>query len=279
MTEQLDISKKPKTKLLQKLLDDLVESVVSLKERVLAVYNQARCEDYTPWEARELIENTIEISARYLRSILPEEALHKEKQHLYLNHDEELVPHNSLNTTSAYDYDPNTVTITTKHDVIDPYEESQDRIDDLIKETQDKQLKPITDKLSDLGYDLDPEDLQIQINDLTTQLENERSERIRISQLLDKEREKNKDPNFTPASELVKPATNPDDDTSPVLRSVYKKTIGELNTRILELKDQLNKVQKYDEVIEIKNQKIALVIEAANLKSVTVDEAKSRRLN
>lgn len=135
--------------------------------------------------------------------------------------------------------------------------------------------------MQETGYDIDEEkeDIQIKINDLQTQLENERSERIRISQLLDKEREKNKDPNFTPASELVKPAINPDDDTSPVLRSVYKKTIGELNTRILELKDKLNEVQKYDEVIEIKNQKIALVIEATNLKSVTVDEAKSRRLN
>jgi len=131
----------------------------------------------------------------------------------------------------------------------------------------------------DIDEDEEKENTQIQINDLQTQLENERSERIRLSQLLDKEREKNKDSNFKPASELVKPAINPDDDTSPVLRSVYKKTIGELNTRILELKDQLNEVQKYDEVIEIKNQKIALVIEATNLKSVTVDEAKSRRLN
>lgn len=142
---------------------------------------------------------------------------------------------------------------------------------------------PKDEKTDDLLVKLN--DIQVELDQTTTKLINsERNWIKKEKELTDKiaelEQLHKSNPNFKPASELVKPtSTNPDDDTSPVLRSVYKKTIGELNTRILELKDQLNKVQKYDEVIEIKNQKIALVIEAANLKSVTVDEAKSRRLN
>lgn len=131
------------------------------------------------------------------------------------------------------------------------------------------------------------EDLEIQRNDLETNLQRatariqdlERNYEKQINDLKEKISTLEK-PNFKTAADMVAITPKPnEDDTSPVLRSTYKKTIGELNTRILELKDQLNEVTKYTEVMEIKGQKIALVIEATNLKSVRIDEAKSRMMN
>ena len=50
-----------------------------------------------------------------MREVLPIEAKDMSKQHLYIKHDEEQVPHDNLNTTD----DGNVVNLTTNHNVID----------------------------------------------------------------------------------------------------------------------------------------------------------------
>jgi len=177
------------------------------KSKILGAYKQALSDGYTPSAAKTLLESKLSYSERYVRECLPSEA--KQKQEPSLKQVYKVmggtVPPENINTTSQpNDYDPNTVTITTKHDVIDPYEESQDKLNDLIKETQNQQLKPISEEspterakrlMQESGYDLDEdqEDLQIQINDIKTSLEQERSEKQRISSALNTAHERNKE--------------------------------------------------------------------------------------
>lgn len=132
--------------------------------------------------------------------------------------------------------------------------------------------------------DVDVAELQIKLSDEATARQNAEAELKRYRELLEKERDRIKElessttspSNFTTASDLAK--SNDDDDTSPVLRSTYKKTIGELNTRILELKDKLIP-RNFKEIIEVRGQKLVLNITCANLVRIDADEQESRRLN
>lgn len=58
------------------------QSQTTIKEKLLAVYEQARKEGYTPQESRKLMkEKIVNVSDRYIREVLPEEA----KQTKYAN--------------------------------------------------------------------------------------------------------------------------------------------------------------------------------------------------
>jgi len=252
---------------LQLLIDEANKFTKTWADKVLAVYDQAKIEGYTPQEARKLVEEKIfSVSSRHMRRILPTES--KNQNMVRVSKPKQIAdmrPQIPAREEKIIEVQPS--------EKDNPYEESQDKLDELIAQTQEQQLKPIQDI----------EDLQIQLNDAQTKLEQERTERIRIMQLLDKERERakelesTKNPNFTPAIEMVPTQTKTDNETMPTAE--HRKIIGQLNSRILELKDKLSEVSTYEEIIEIKNQKIVLVIEATNLKSVQLDEAKSRRLN
>jgi len=252
---------------LQLLIDEANKFTKTWADKVLAVYDQAKIEGYTPQEARKLVEEKIfSVSSRHMRRILPAES--KNQNMIRISK-----PKQIADTRPQIPAREEKIIEVQTSENDNPYEESQDKLDELIAQTQEQQLKPIQDI----------EDLQIQLNDAQTKLEQERTERIRITQLLDKERDRIKElesltpSNFTTASDLAK-KTDDDDDTSPVLRSTYKKTIGELNTRILELKDKLVP-QTIKKIIEVRGQRIALNITCTNLVRIDVDEQESKRLN
>jgi len=152
--------------------------------------------------------------------------------------------------------------------------------------TNDDKVSKIKETMKEIGIDTESvEDLQIKLNDMQTTLENEKNERLQFQKLLDREREKVKElesitttsaSHFTPASELSK--KEEEDEDSSVIRSTYKKIIGDLNTRILELKDKLV-TKNYKETIEIRGQAIVVNIKCSNLESIEVDEFASRKLN
>ena len=66
---------KPISDFLQQLIDEANQSLATSKERILYVYNQAIAEEYTPKEARQIVEEKIvNVSKRYLREVIPDEA-------------------------------------------------------------------------------------------------------------------------------------------------------------------------------------------------------------
>ena len=65
----------------------------TLKEQILEIYKTAKLEGFTPFQARLLIKDrVVDVSDRYVRSVLPAEARDQSKKNLYINHDAEHVP-------------------------------------------------------------------------------------------------------------------------------------------------------------------------------------------
>ncbi len=90
---------------LQDLIDSanvtIREHYDTLKEQILEIYETAKLEGFTPFQARLLIKDrVVDVSDRYVRSVLPAEAKDQSKKNLYIKHDAEHVPHHSLNTGS-----------------------------------------------------------------------------------------------------------------------------------------------------------------------------------
>jgi len=258
---------------LQLLIDEANKFTKTWADKVLAVYDQAKIEGYTPQEARKLVEEKIfSVSSRHMRRILPAES--KNQNMIRISK-----PKQIADTRPQIPAREEKIIEVQTSENDNPYEESQNKIDALIAETQEQQLKPIPDTM-----DIDIEELQIKLSDEATARQNAEAELKRYRELLEKERDRIKElessttspSNFTTASDLAK--SNDDDDTSPVLRSTYKKTIGELNTRILELKDKLIP-RNFKEIIEVRGQKLVLNITCANLVRIDADEQESRRLN
>ena len=85
---------KPISSFLQELIDEANASIETSKTKIMNVYEQALSEGFTPFTARKLVEEKIvNVSKRYIRELLPEDAKDLSKRHLYLKDDEELVPH------------------------------------------------------------------------------------------------------------------------------------------------------------------------------------------
>lgn len=89
---------------LQDLIDaanvTIREHYDTLKEQILEIYKTAKLEGFTPLQARLLIKDrVVDVSDRYVRSVLPAEARDQSKKNLYIKHDAEHVPHHSLNTS------------------------------------------------------------------------------------------------------------------------------------------------------------------------------------
>lgn len=168
------------------------------KSKILEAYRQALSDGYTPPAAKTLLESKLEYSERYIRECLPSDAKNENMVRLKKPANSGTVPQNSQKNKEEV------VNITTKHNVIEnPYEDSQDKLNDLIKETQDKQLKPISVEsaterakrlMQETGYDIDEnEDQQIQINDLNTRIQMLEENEKRKSIALDKAHERNKE--------------------------------------------------------------------------------------
>lgn len=121
----LDISNKTISPYLRHLIDKAKQSVKhpyehtkTAKADILFVYNRAKKEGFTPFEARRLVEEEITtVSNRYLREILPAEAKQIQdhsRQNQLKNISAEQVPPEELNTN-----DMDNVSLTTKHKVIE----------------------------------------------------------------------------------------------------------------------------------------------------------------
>jgi len=98
-TTAIENKKKGISDFLQKLIDEANEAIqqsqVTIKEKLLYVYNQAIEENYTPKEARKIMEEKITVvSSRYVREVLPDEAkdTKKTKKGLISNEEQFLIP-------------------------------------------------------------------------------------------------------------------------------------------------------------------------------------------
>lgn len=101
---------------LQQLIDEANESVETSKTKIWYVYQQALTEDYTPKEAKKLVEEKIvNCSKRYIREVLPEESKQIQDNSIDLlkNVEVEQVPRQSINTTSEPAQSPDLVVVTT----------------------------------------------------------------------------------------------------------------------------------------------------------------------
>lgn len=155
-------------------------------------------------------------------------------------------------------------------------------------DSENLSIQNAKEKLNKIYPDIDEdeEDIQIKLNDLQVQLDqtttklsnSERNWIKKEKELTDKiaelEQLHKSNPNFKPASEIK---TKDEEDSIPY--SQHRQVVGNLNSRILELKEKLSSAEKKEHRLEFGDKIIVIVTEAIGLKSITIDEAKTRRLN
>jgi hypothetical protein len=121
--------------------DTIREHYDTLKEQILEIYKTAKLEGFTPFQARLLIKDrVVDVSDRYVRSVLPAEARDQSKKNLYIKHDAEDVPHHSLNNSGKSEGEEQEVPEQESlHDLPEPTQELEP---DDPKKSEDRVLDP-----------------------------------------------------------------------------------------------------------------------------------------
>ena len=143
---------------LQDLIDAANNSIQTIKEQILEIYETAKNEGFTPQEARILIEEkVVKASDRYIRLVLPDEAkdskfANKKKVDFdtedFENGDEnepeaELIPPNKVpKIPTAYEINDAESVEEELHDIPEPIDEPYNvTIDDIHTATNDEMIK------------------------------------------------------------------------------------------------------------------------------------------
>lgn len=204
---------KPISDFLQQLIDEantaIEKSQITIKEKLLSVYEQAKQEGFDPFQARKLMEEKITaVSDRYVRNILPDEAKYTEKARRPLKLPD-ISESEVCGTVPQISQEPkqNNVNITTNHEIIDTIEpeptidihkasefEQQPqptpkvgipfpKVDDFGNREQMFKLESDVDKYKKLAFDKQQqiEELEIKLERLTNQV-NTQAEAIKQQQ-------------------------------------------------------------------------------------------------
>ena len=173
---------KPISDFLQQLIDEantaIEKSQITIKEKLLSVYQQAKQEGFEPKEARKLMEEKITaVSDRYVRQVLPDEAKQQQDHSIRQLVNKPLggtVPPEALNNTppvptETQDEITNPDTIQEPHTTFEYHKASDDEQEKYFR--MDSEI----DKYKKLAFDKQQiiEEKDIQIERLTNQVESQ----------------------------------------------------------------------------------------------------------